>query len=341
MHLRFHIAPISATILLASANASAIPLAASPCNNGAGCGSNELCEIVGGSSAGCDPSTVCDPIVTYVYGCVPQPVACVATSECPFPLICVSDGDGSTGTGGSSASDPAPANIVAQPRMDPIAPAPVSKTCTYEPKTCTTAADCGDPRFDCMEIGRTEVCNGEVLPDSGGGSAGGATGSGTTTPGSGRAAAPPVGDVAIAPVDPQCEVQDIVRACFPKTVACKTAADCKDGWSCYNFSGLTEAPFYNAAGPNLYCMPPGLVLVLDGKVGVSGGDAFAEGGVVGGVPPRSTGTKDGVDESSGGPKAELSSGGGCSTAGTLANPGGLWTLLTLAGAMFFSRRARR
>jgi uncharacterized protein (TIGR03382 family) len=349
MHIRFLIAPISATILLWSASASAVPVAASPCNNGAGCGLNELCEIVGGSSSGCDPSTVCDPVVTNIYGCVPQPVECVATSECPFPLTCVSDGDVTTGSGGSTGSistDPAAppgmTDLIAPPIMDPPAPpAPVSKTCTYEPQTCTTSTDCGDPRFDCMEIGRTEVCTGVLQPDSGGGASGGSTGSGTTRPAGSGAAAPPSGDIAIAPIEPTCQVEQIVRACFPKTVACKTSTDCKDGWSCYDFSAQTEAPFYNAAGPNLYCMPPGLVLVLDGKVGVSGGDAFAEGGVVGGVPPRKTGTTGGIDESGGGPKAELSNGGGCSAAGTLANAGGLWTLLALAGAMLFSRRSRR
>ncbi len=349
MHLRFLIAPISATILLWSTHASAV-VAASPCNNGAGCGLNETCEIVGGSAGGCDPSAVCDPIVTNIYGCVPQPITCMVTSECPFPLTCVSNGGDSTGTGtggstGSASTDPAAppgmTDLIAPPIMDPpVSPGPVSKTCTYEPQTCTTSADCGDPRFDCMEIGRTEVCGGVVEPDNGG--SGGATGAGTSRPASTGAALPPSGDVPVSSQEPPvCEVQEIVRACFPKTVACKTAADCKDGWSCYDFSTQTAAPFYNAALPNLYCMPPGLVLVLDGQVGVNGGDAFSEGGAVGGGPPRTTVQKGGIEESSGGPKAELSNGGGCSTAGRLANASGLWTLLALAGAMIFSRRSRR
>ena len=133
--------------------------------------------------------------------------------------------------------------------------------------------------------------------------------------------------------------QPATHICFPKGIACSTAAACPTGWSCVDFATVEEqdlVAMWTATGSTKFCWPDVLRGVPDKTTPV---DATQLGitGVAGGgteTPVR------GVADAGSAPQPSSDKGSGCSMLGRGAGPG-FWLPVAVVLAWRVGRKRRR
>jgi MYXO-CTERM domain-containing protein len=335
----------------------AIPATAAdvPCMSDGDCGADQACVVLPCAVPACPPDTECQkPVDCGLQGycaAVSSDGKCLVDADCPVDFACESVSEPCAWGGCAPCACSCPADgdcseCECPPCQEPPPCTPtVRNFCQYHPAPCAIDADC-KAGWECKS---EEICSG----------------TGCACPSCSPEMECPACD---CPPDqpPACEV--LGAWCQPKSVLCKTATDCAEGFECIEYTSggdcmcpacacAPETPDCGcsqcdcpSATTTQVCMPIGWAAAgidehaLSGGTGTPRDDGDATSTPVnygsdnaGGEIPAST-SPTGTNESGVTPPASGNGGNGCQSSATPGAPLGL--ALILAGAMILGLRRR-
>jgi hypothetical protein len=198
---------------------------------------------------------------------------------------------------------------------EPVDPEPSESTCSYDPTSCETDADCERDGYVCIEGEGARECSGS----------GSACAAGEECP----------------PVEVECSEPEIIRYCFPGRVDCSDDGECAEGWRCVELpEDARDNPPPEWEGASQVCLPEGLARAIEGTIALGDSDFKAGSGSAEASGAR--GDALGEEDSAGAPAQDSAASGGgddsgCAAAGSARGQSST-ALVLLAVSWLFTRR---
>jgi MYXO-CTERM domain-containing protein len=267
---------------------------AQACETDADCAQGLVCEVVGAIACAvpdCPPGEECpepEPCEPEEFSeCVPGP--CTSDADCGEGLKCLSVSS-ETCTGSAMACDPDDEECVVV-EVEPVCETVTEQYCAPDwVGECEADADCGEG-FTCVAAEICECSSGERSDEAEPGVEVDPAPDSEAEPAPDPEAEPAPDPDAVPEQEPEPVPEPICECyptgekyCEPKEVACESAADCPEGWTCEQVGAVAVActvpddgsePVCEPAEDPVYqCMPPYWEMVRGAAGGIDESSAL-------------------------------------------------------------------